>query len=88
MPAINEEALEPGVNASPDLADIVAATQNEKWKITKFETTPPMSTYIVAFANGHFEFLETSVVMPLSGKTIPLRIYSKSTILTKVLSHH
>jgi aminopeptidase 2 len=88
MPAISEAAIEPGVNASPDLANIVAATQNEKWKITKFETTPPMSTYIVAFANGHFEFLETSVVMPLSGKTIPLRIYSKLTILTNVLSHH
>lgn len=88
MPAITEEALELGANISSELADIFATTQNEKWKITKFETTPPMSSYIVAFANGHFEFLETSVVMPLSGKTVPLRIYSRSIILAEELSRH
>ncbi|KAF9477194.1 leucyl aminopeptidase [Pholiota conissans] len=44
-----------------------------EWKITKFGTSPPMSTYGVAFANGRFEFLETSVVLPVSGRTIPLR---------------
>lgn len=78
MPAILEEPLQHGVNSSPDIVAITAPLQNEKWKISKFETTPPMSTYIVAFANGDFKFLEKSVVMPLSGKTIPLRIYSKS----------
>jgi hypothetical protein len=56
MPVITEEVLDPGVNISSELADIVPTTQHEKWRITKFETTPPMSTYIVAFANGHFEF--------------------------------
>lgn len=77
MPAISEEPLEHGVNSSADIMTITSPLQNEKWKISKFETTPPMSTYIVAFANGDFKFLEKSVVMPLSGKTIPLRIYSK-----------
>jgi len=79
MPAISEEIIEHGVNVPDDLADILASTKNDsdKWKITKFETTPLMSSYIVAFANGPFEFLETSVVMPLSGKTVPLRIYSE-----------
>ncbi|KAH9483761.1 Aminopeptidase 2, mitochondrial [Psilocybe cubensis] len=76
MPAISEEPLQDGVNSAPELADIVASTKNEEWKITKFEKTPPMSSYIVAVANGPFKFLETSVVMPLSGKTIPLRIYT------------
>lgn len=80
MPAISEEALEPA-NVPADLADIVASTKNEQWKITKFQTTPPMSSYIVAFANGHFAHIETSVVMPLSGKTIPLRVYSKWLLL-------
>lgn len=81
MPAISEEPLQAGVNVSSDLAEIVASTQNEKWKITKFQTTPPMSSYIVAVANGPFQFLETSVKMPLSGKTVPLKIYSKHEIL-------
>jgi aminopeptidase N len=46
-----------------------------EWKITTFAKTPLMSTYLVAFANGHLDFLETTVDMPLSGKTLPLRIY-------------
>lgn len=36
-----------------------------------------MSTYLVAFANGIFEHIESSYVSPLSGKTRPLRIYGK-----------
>ncbi len=34
-----------------------------------------MSTYLVAYANGPFEYLESSYVSPLSGKERPLRIY-------------
>ncbi|KAF9533368.1 leucyl aminopeptidase [Crepidotus variabilis] len=76
MQSISEEPLNPGVNTSSDFEEIVASTKNEKWKITKFDTTPPMSSYIVALANGDFEYLESSVEMPLSKKTIPLRIYA------------
>lgn len=36
-----------------------------------------MSSYLVAYANGEFEFIEDSYVSPLSGKTRPLRIYGK-----------
>lgn len=46
------------------------------WKVTRFDITPPMSTYSLAFANGNFAFLERSVTMP-SKKTIPVRFYSK-----------
>ena len=35
-----------------------------------------MSTYIVAYANGPFAYLESSYTSPLSGKVRPLRIYS------------
>ena len=52
-------------------------SSSDKWKITQFETSPPMSSYIVAFANGHFEYLESSYTSPLSGKTRPLRLYGK-----------
>jgi aminopeptidase 2 len=39
------------------------------------DTGVQMSSYIVAFANGPFKYLESSYVSPLSGKTRPLRIY-------------
>lgn len=77
MPAISEDIIEAGVNTPAELSEMLTDTQDGKWKVSKFETTPPMSSYIVAFANGDFEFLETSVIMPLSGKTVPLRIYSE-----------
>lgn len=83
MPATSEEVYEPNAIVPGDIAELLSSTlnQEDKWKITKFETTPPMSSYIVAVANGHFEFLETSVVMPLSGKTIPLRIYTTPDVI-------
>ncbi|PPQ65107.1 hypothetical protein CVT24_003068 [Panaeolus cyanescens] len=82
MPAISEEVIDHGVTKVPaDLEELVASTKNDKWKITKFDTTPPMSSYIVAYANGHFEHLETSVKMPLSGKTVPLRIYTTPDVI-------
>ncbi|KAF8162440.1 leucyl aminopeptidase [Mycena galopus ATCC 62051] len=46
------------------------------WKITRFETTPVMSTYLVAYANGEFQSLESAFLSPLSGRTVPLRIYT------------
>ncbi|CAE7227454.1 unnamed protein product [Rhizoctonia solani] len=51
------------------------------WKITTFEKSPPMSSYLVAFANGHFEHLESSYTSPISGKTRPLRIYATKDII-------
>lgn len=71
MNAISEEIIGANTVLSEDIKELA----EEQWKITKFETTPPMSTYIVAVANGEFEYLESSVKMPLSGKTLPLRIY-------------
>ncbi|KAJ6565669.1 peptidase family M1-domain-containing protein [Mycena sp. CBHHK59/15] len=53
-------------------ADKVAA----EWITTRFETTPKMSTYIVAFASGPFAHLESSFTSPLTGRVVPLRIYS------------
>ncbi|PPQ87694.1 hypothetical protein CVT25_011461 [Psilocybe cyanescens] len=76
MSVLLEEPIVENTSISPDIADIIASIRNENWKITKFTTSPPMSTYIVAIANGPFSFLETSVVMPVSGKTVPLRVYT------------
>ncbi|KAF8212441.1 hypothetical protein K438DRAFT_1806516 [Mycena galopus ATCC 62051] len=85
MPAISEEVHAPGSNASDqslEMSTLMSSLPSEhKWKITRFETTPPMSSYIVAFANGPFVHLEQKAVMPLSGKTVPLRIYSTPDVI-------
>ena len=83
MPAISEEVIGPNSTLSEDVRELTALSkQDEQWKVTKFENTPPMSTYLAAVANGEFAFLETSVKMPLSGKTIPLRIYGESCVIS------
>ncbi|KAK2460553.1 hypothetical protein APHAL10511_007023 [Amanita phalloides] len=82
MPAISEEELNPS-SMDDEATKFVAsfATDGDRWKITRFQKTPPMSSYIVAFANGPFEYLEKTVELPLSKKTIPLRIYATSDLI-------
>ncbi|KAK0402600.1 hypothetical protein QR680_016425 [Steinernema hermaphroditum] len=75
-------------------ADLTAlsngAVAHEKYigdkKVVTFETTPPMSTYLVAFAIGDFEYLEDKV------KDGPLvRMYTipgKVSLMEKALAHH
>ncbi|KAG0149414.1 hypothetical protein CROQUDRAFT_74268 [Cronartium quercuum f. sp. fusiforme G11] len=46
------------------------------WVLTKFEATPKVSTYLVAWANGPFQFIEGSYKSPLTQKIIPLRVFS------------
>lgn len=55
------------------------SSDGQSWKITKFQTTPLVSTYLVAWANGEFKKLETTFESKLSKKTIPLTIYGMST---------
>jgi aminopeptidase 2 len=88
MPAISEKPYEASSEESTGTAAGLAKwlssltfgekPSEDKWKITKFEATPPVSTYLVAYANGPFEYLESSYTSPLSGKTRPLRIYATS----------
>ncbi|KAL0580690.1 Aminopeptidase 2 mitochondrial [Marasmius crinis-equi] len=79
----NMSAIDEKTFSSQDHSHLTEHFQSldSQWKVTRYETTPPMSTYIVALANGEFSHLETSVKMPLSGKTVPLRIYATSDII-------
>ncbi|KAI6028342.1 hypothetical protein F5J12DRAFT_804695 [Pisolithus orientalis] len=90
MPAISEEMYTAGVTDTEDKALSALLSKlsfhNEdqdkgEWKITRFMTTPPMSPYIVAFANGKFSYLEGSYKSPLSGSVRPLRVYSTPDVI-------
>lgn len=83
MPAISEDVYSPSVKEGADVVSwlssklsAVTTGESSEWKITKFEKTPPMSTYIVAWANGPFKYLEDTYTSPLSGKVRPLRVYT------------
>ncbi|KZS95403.1 hypothetical protein SISNIDRAFT_438916 [Sistotremastrum niveocremeum HHB9708] len=56
-------------------------SSGDAWKTTNFKTSPKMSTYLVAFANGPFEFIESSYKSPISGMVRPLRIYATPDII-------
>ena len=91
MPAISEHVYTPTLTESPDtvswltskLAALTTGSSEDKWKITTFENTPPMSTYIVAWANGPFEYVEDTYTSPLSGKVRPLRVYTTADLIAQ-----
>ncbi|KII88967.1 hypothetical protein PLICRDRAFT_109758 [Plicaturopsis crispa FD-325 SS-3] len=84
MDVASETAYDPDATSDADIQKFLPSlsadvkSSGDAWKITKFNTTPLMSSYIVAFANGHFEYLKSSYKSPISGKTRPLRIYATS----------
>lgn len=78
MSVKSEVVYDPSSAVDTNLGTLLSTISKDvQWKITKFEKSPPMSSYLVAFANGPFAHLETKVVMPLSGRTVPLRVYGK-----------
>jgi aminopeptidase 2 len=76
--------------AHPDVAvadklteSLFEGVKDGSWHVTTFETTPPMSTYLLALANGEFIHLESSYKSPLSGKVRPLRIYATPDVINQ-----
>jgi len=55
---------------------LCAGADGAGWNATTFNPTPPMSTYLLAFAVGKFHYAETEYTSKLTGKTIPLRLYA------------
>ncbi|KAJ7877349.1 leucyl aminopeptidase [Mycena leptocephala] len=83
MPAESEQAWDSSSALEANLSVLLSTLPKKDvlGKITKFQKTPPMSSYLVAFANGPFAHLETKVVMPLSGRSVPLRVYATPDII-------
>jgi aminopeptidase N len=46
------------------------------WKIVSFEKTPVMSTYLLAWAFGDFEYVEDFTRRKYDGKSLPVRVYT------------
>lgn len=78
MPAVEEKKWDGKVvfQNGVELGQGITNAPESEWTLTKFEKTPLISSYLVAWANGEFEHLEDSYKSPLTGKTIPLRIYT------------
>ncbi|KAF8590749.1 leucyl aminopeptidase [Ramaria rubella] len=83
MPAASEEVYQS--KGSTDAVEKLfeGSDSASGWKVTQFEQTPPVSSYLIAFANGPFEYLESSYTSPLSGKTRPLRIYATNDLINQ-----
>ncbi|THV07366.1 leucyl aminopeptidase [Dendrothele bispora CBS 962.96] len=78
--AISEETFSANKESHLALKEAFPSLDGQ-WKITKFQTTPIMSTYLVAFANGPFEYIESTVKLPISNKTVPLRVYATADLI-------
>ncbi|KAF9246581.1 hypothetical protein BU15DRAFT_39568 [Melanogaster broomeanus] len=92
MSIASEEVYKPAADKTDDkaLAKLFSSLTTEQqavdqWKITRFDMTPLMSTYLVAYANGHFAYLEGSYKSPLTGNTRPLRAQYALDVKAKVL---
>jgi aminopeptidase N len=48
----------------------------EGLKIVSFDTTPIMSTYLLAWAVGDFEYVEDFTRRKYNGKSLPVRVYT------------
>ncbi|KAK0248640.1 hypothetical protein LTS09_016199 [Friedmanniomyces endolithicus] len=54
----------------------VKKSKKEGHKIVSFEHAPPMSTYLLAWAFGDFEYIEDFTRRKYNGKALPVRVYT------------
>ena len=88
FPCWDEPNLKATFDVSIEVPDDVVALSNmpEKsveqskakpgYKIVSFERTPVMSTYLLAWAIGDFEFIEGFTERSYGGRKLPVRVYT------------
>ncbi|EEB91169.1 hypothetical protein MPER_10513, partial [Moniliophthora perniciosa FA553] len=77
MPASSEESYDTVEDIYELFTTASPEEKDQEWTITRFDRTPKMSTYIVAYANGRLEYIESTYTSPLTSNKIPLRIYGE-----------
>jgi aminopeptidase 2 len=77
MPAVEEQEWTGSIDlAGETLGEGLSESTSDEWVVTKFQKTPLISSYLVAWATGEFAHLDSSYTSPLSGRVVPLRIYA------------
>ncbi|MCJ1345080.1 hypothetical protein MMC31_003285 [Peltigera leucophlebia] len=86
FPCFDEPNLKATFDISIELPEDQVALSNmdekevgkgkEGRKVVKFERTPIMSTYLVAWAVGDFEYVEDFTNRNYNGKQLPVRVYT------------
>lgn len=51
-------------------------SKKEGHKVVSFERSPVMSTYLLAWAFGDFEYVEDFTKRKYNGKSLPVRVYT------------
>ncbi|KAJ7052146.1 leucyl aminopeptidase [Mycena amicta] len=75
MPAVSEHLFDFNSNtAAIGLSDSFTSDAGN-WIVTRFATTPKMSTYIVTFTCDPFAYSELEYTSSLSGCTVPVQLY-------------
>lgn len=53
----------------------------KEWSVVRFQTTPLISSYLVAWANGAFAHVDSQYTSPLSRNIVPLRVYATQDLI-------
>lgn len=86
FPCFDEPSLKATFEVSIEIPEDQVALSNmperssvsvkEGWKIVSFERTPIMSTYLLAWAFGDFEYVEEFTNRKYGSKSLPVRVYT------------
>ena len=52
------------------------SSKRDGYKVVTFDTSPVMSTYLLAWAFGDFEYVEDFTKRKYNGKSLPVRVYT------------
>ncbi|KAK7413626.1 hypothetical protein QQX98_007489 [Neonectria punicea] len=86
FPCFDEPNLKATFDVEVEIPDDQVALSNmpvkesrpskDGWQVVSFETSPVMSTYLLAWAIGDFEYIEAFTDRKYNGKQIPVRVYT------------
>ncbi|GAA5938456.1 M1 family metallopeptidase [Sporobolomyces koalae] len=56
--------------------DLFEDEENDAWELVKFAKSPKMSTYLAAWGNGNFDYIEGGYHSAVEDRFIPIRFYA------------